>query len=128
MRYLLDTHTLLYFLSGSDDISKKALDCILDDANEIFISTASLWEIAIKASLGKLNLLAPFDELFPDQLEQNAIDILQIETAHLSAMMELEYHHRDPFDRLMMGQAIAENMIIVGKDGMFKKYPVNLLW
>ncbi len=78
MAYLLDTHTLLYFLSGSNEISQKALDCILDDENDIFISVACLWEIAIKSSIGKLNLLASFDDIFPSQLVHNSLEILPI--------------------------------------------------
>lgn len=128
MRALLDTNAFLWFISGSDKISSKAHDYIADFNNELVISSASLWEIAIKTSLGKLELLRPFEQLIPDQLDKNAIDILPIELNHISAIINLEFHHRDPFDRMIIAQSITENLPVITRDSMFSKYPVELIW
>ena len=101
MQALLDTNAFLWFISGSDRLSSKAHNYIADFENDLVISAASLWEIAIKTSLGKLELLSPFDQLLPSQLEKNAIAILSIELTHLTKTIDLEFHQRDPFDRLI---------------------------
>ncbi len=128
MRALLDTNAFLWFISGSDRLSSKASDYIADFNNDLVISKASLWEIAIKTSLGKLELLSPFDQLIPTQLEKNAIDVLPIELDHISGIINLEFHHRDPFDRLIIAQGITEQIPIVTSDRMFTKYPVEVIW
>ncbi len=128
MRALLDTNAFLWFISGSDRLSNKARDYIADFNNDLVISTASLWEIAIKTSLGKLELLSPFDQLIPTQLEKNAIDVLPIEQDHISGIINLEFHHRDPFDRLIIAQGITEQIPIITSDRMFTKYPVEVIW
>lgn len=89
---------------------------------------ASLWEIAIKAGLGKLSLAKPFGELIPEQLRENAIEVLPIEVEDLALVADLPFHHRDPFDRLILAQAIARRLPIVGNDPEFVKYAVELLW
>ncbi|SRR6266404_1402361 len=102
MRLLLDTHTFLWFFIGDNTLSRTARTLIEDESNEKFFSIASLWEIAIKVSIGKLTLTAPFDDIFPDQLAKNGIDVLTITPAHASAVTNLPFHHRDPFDRLLI--------------------------
>lgn len=128
MRFLLDTHTLLWFLMGDARLSDTALDLIQEAENEAFISIASLWEIAIKVSLGKLTLAQEFHELFPSQLEHNDFQILPAEPEHLSHLIGLPFHHKDPFDRLIICQAIHENLPIIGCDRVFSSYPIQLLW
>jgi len=128
MKALLDTNAFLWFISGSDKLTSKARDYIADLSNDLVISTASLWEIAIKTSIGKLELLSPFDQLIPTQLEKNAIDVLPIEQDHISGIINLEFHHRDPFDRLIIAQGITEQIPIITSDGMFAKYPVEVIW
>lgn len=128
MRALIDTSTLLWFISGSDKLSSTAREYICDLDNEIFISMVSLWEIAIKTSLGKLELLLPFDRLISEHLEQNAIMVLPIEKQHLPKLIDLAFHHRDPFDRLIIAQAMAEQMPVVTSDAAFGHYPVQLVW
>lgn len=128
MRALLDTNAFLWFISGSDRLSGKARSHIADFNNNLLLSTASLWEIAIKTSLGKLEMLSPFDQLIPAQLEKNAIDILSIELDHISKIIELELIHRDPFDRLIIAQGIAEQIPVITSDTMFDKYPVEIIW
>ncbi|MCU1264021.1 MAG: PilT protein domain protein [Acidobacteria bacterium] len=108
MRLLLDTHAFLWFIMGSGNLSVNARGLIENPANERLLSVACLWEIAIKTSLGKLTLSAPFEELVPAQLEVNGIDLLNINVDHLSTLITLPFHPRDPFDRLIIAQAIVE--------------------
>lgn len=125
MRLLLDTHVFLWFIMGSTHLSAEARALIEDEKNRKFISVASLWEIAIKSSIGKLTLSAPFDQLIPQQLSLNGFELLPIEVAHLAAVATLSFHHRDPFDRLLIAQAIVEKMPIVSVDSAFEAYNVT---
>ena len=102
MRYLLDTHTLLWFISEDKKLSDKARQLILDSSSEIFLSIASLWEIAIKVNIGKLALDEPFEQLFPKELHFHKIKILDITVDNLVQLTTLPPHHRDPFDRLIV--------------------------
>lgn len=128
MRLLLDTHTFLWFIGGDERISDKAKEAITDLENEVFLSVASLWEIAIKINIGKLKLPRPFGELIPEQLMQNEVTILRIELSHMARYVDLPLHHRDPFDRLIIVQAQMEEMPLVSKDDTFESYDVSLLW
>ena len=128
MKLLLDTHTFLWFIAGNLKLSSTARSLIEDLANEKFVSVVSLWEIAIKFSLGKLDLTDEFDILIPKQLEINGFEILPIETEHLSKVISLPFYHRDPFDRLLIAQAISENMQIISVDDIFDSYSTNRLW
>lgn len=128
MRVLLDTHTLLWFLTDDDRLSRYAHGVITDSASDVLVSTGSLWEIAIKASLGKLSLAAPFDQLFPAQLEAERIGVLPVELAHLAALASLPFHHRDPFDRLIISQALAEGVPVISRDTAFTSYACDVVW
>ena len=128
MRLLLDTHAFLWFIMGSANLSVNARALIEDPANERLLSVASLWEIAIKTSFGKLTLSAPFDELIPAQLKLNGIDLLNIKVDHLSTLTTLPFHHRDPFDRLIIAQAIVEKLPVISLDGTFDAYGVTRHW
>lgn len=128
MNVLLDAHALLWFLSGSSRLSARALACIQDTQNTIFVSPATLWEIGIKDSLGKLTLPEPFEQLFPARLEASGILILPILVPHLHQHRNLPPHHHDPFDRLVIAQALAEDMTLVSCDDEFPAYGVKLLW
>ncbi len=128
MQALLDTSAFLWFISGSDRLSNTARNHIADFNNELVISIASLWEIAIKTSIGKLELLSPFEQLIPVQLEKNNIEILPIEMDHLTATISLEFHHRDPFDRLIIAQGITEQIPVITSDSFFNKYPIDVIW
>jgi len=125
---LLDTHSLLWFLIGSPKLSSLARSLIDDPSVQPFLSMASLWEIAIKVSLGKLVLVPPLEELISHQLAQNGIALLEIQPKHLVVVSQLPYHHRDPFDRLMISQAIVEQLPIVSCDTLFDVYPITRLW
>lgn len=127
-RALLDTHAFIWFISGSEKLSRDARALIETRENRIFISAASLWEIAIKHGLGKLALDRPFDELIPEQLHRQQIETLQIELSHLSELMPLPLHHRDPFDRLIVAQAKAERLPIISVDGALDAYDIQRIW
>ncbi len=128
MKLLLDTHALLWFIGNNPQLSKASRQSIEDPANDKFVSAVSLWEIAIKISLEKLKLPRPFGEVFPHQLEVNGFELLPISCGQLIQLASLPFHHRDPFDRLLIAQAMADGMIIVTRDPEFSKYPANVLW
>lgn len=128
IRALLDTHAFLWFISGSERLSRPARELIEIPENTLLISAASLWEIAIKHGLGKLALDHPFHELIPEQLERQQIGILAIEVSHLTELLRLPLHHRDPFDRLLVAQALTEDLAIVSVDPALDPYGVRRLW
>jgi len=128
MNAILDAHDLLWFFAGSRKLSNNALECIQNPGNTLFVSPATLWEISIKAALGKLTLPQPFEELFPARLEESNILILPILVYHLHVQRRLAHHHHDPFDRLVIAQALAEDLILISCDFEFRSYGVQLLW
>ena len=128
MKYLLDTHTLLWFLSGDEKLSGRARLLINDPSNEKFLSIASLWEIAIKAGLGKIDLDKPFEQMFPERLDFNRIRILAITVDSLIKLATLPFHHRDPFDRLIIAQGLTEGLPIVSIYMVFDAYGINREW
>lgn len=128
MRILLDTHSLLWFVGGDERLSSQARSLIKDLDNEVLISFASLWEIVIKTGLGKLNLGAPFESFVEEHVLLNDIGILGIGLPHLDELNRLPQHHKDPFDRLILAQALAEDLPLVANDGKFAPYNVRLLW
>lgn len=128
MNLLLDTHALLWFLGGDARLSAKARSAIEDLGNTRLFSIASAWEIAIKVSLGKLSLTAPFHELIPRQLRANGVQLLGISPEHLNGLIALPFHHRDPFDRILVSQARVENAIVVSADAVLDSYGVARLW
>lgn len=121
MKYLIDTHTFLWFNDGAKEISQTAKTLIENKENEIIISIASLWEISIKSALGKLKISPTFETVIEDVV-QSEIDILPIEFSHLIIQNKMPFHHRDPFDRLLISQALAENIDIISKDAIFDNY------
>jgi PIN domain nuclease of toxin-antitoxin system len=128
MRLLLDTHSFLWFLEANPRLSAKAQSLIHDGANEVYLSVASLWEIAIKISLGKFQLAVPFREFAETQLSTNEISVLGITVGHIVEVAGLTFHHRDPFDRLLIAQAMIETMPIISADSAFDAYGVTRLW
>lgn len=128
MKLLLDTHTLLWFIAGSASLSAYARSLIEDVTNEKFVSIVSIRETAIKVSIGKMSLSATFDVLFPHQLEVNSFELLPVKIEHTSVVSTLPFHHRDPFDRLLIAQAIEEKMTLVSVDAVIDDYGVTRLW
>lgn len=128
MNILLDTHTFLWFVNDDSLLSEPAKRLIEDDASQPFLSAASLWEIAIKMSLGKLTLKQPYEIFIPEQLALNGIGILNIAITHTAAIAALPFHHRDPFDRLLIAQAKTENMPVVSADAAFDAYGIKRIW
>jgi PIN domain nuclease of toxin-antitoxin system len=126
VRQLLDTHTFLWFVMGNQRITAKLRAQIED--NENFVSVVSIWEIAIKYGIGKLNLEIPFDDFIDRQITPNGIQLLDIKLEHLKVVSTLPLHHRDPFDRLLIAQAIVEDIILISTDRVFSLYPVRLMW
>ena len=127
MKFLLDAHTFLWFIEDNPRLSTEAKK-LLESNVDLLISAGSLWEIAIKISIGKLTLTQPFEAFIPDQLAKNAIGLLPITVEHLVLVSALPFHHRDPFDRLLIAQAIAEQLSIVSIDEKFDSYSVNRVW
>ena len=128
MKLLLDTHTFLWFIGGNLNLSDTAKNTIENATNQRFISIATLWEISIKVSIGKLKLGLAFTELAEREVYGNAIEILEISSEHLDELVKLPFHHKDPFDRLIIAQSLVEKMTLVSKDAAFPSYPVKLLW
>ena len=127
MKLLLDTHTFLWFIDDSPQLSQRG-KALLEADNALLLSIASLWEIAIKLRLGKLTVGMPIEVLMTEQLTRNDIDVLPITVAHLIVVSTLPLHHRDPFDRLLIAQAMVEQMPIVSADPACDAYPVQRLW
>ncbi len=128
MRILLDTHSFLWFINADTQLSITARALIEEPTNQPFLSVASLWEMAIKISLGKLQLAQPFETLIPAQLRLNGIALLGITISHTAMVATLPFHHRDPFDRLLIAQARVEEIPIVSKDAAFDDYEITRLW
>lgn len=128
MNILLDTHTFLWFVQDDPKLSVVACALIEDGESRPFLSVASLWEIAIKLSLGKLQLTQPYEEFIPQQLAMNGIGILNVTIEHTAAVASLPFHHRDPFDRLLAVQTKIEEMTLVSADPAFDAYGVERVW
>ena len=128
MKYLLDTHTLLWIVTDNKKLSAKAKRCFLNKKNGIYLSIASLWEMAIKISLDKLKINQSLSEFCKKHIIGCNIKILEIKVEHLTKLESLKYKHRDPFDRLLVCQSLVENMAIISKDKVFSKYSVKRIW
>ena len=127
MNYLLDTHTFIWFGEKDPRLHTEVSARIKDSANDIFVSIASLWEIAIKVSLNKLDLHRSLDDIVRDVDESRTI-WLPIIPKYIRQVGQLPFHHRDPFDRLIIAQGLVEGMIIITKDPYFEKYGVLTQW
>ena len=128
MRVLVDTQVFLWWVEGTRVLPARARAALADPDNECLISLASAWELAIKAGLGKLKLSLPVKRFVVENVAANGFRMLDIGIAHVGRVETLALHHGDPFDRLLISQAIVENMTLVSADPEFSKYQVNLLW
>lgn len=127
MKLLIDTHTFLWFIHDDPNLSDRAASLLESDA-DLLLSTVSLWEIAIKVNLQKLTLPDAYEIFIPHQIQINSIEVLPIQISHLAVAAKLPLHHRDPFDRLLISQSIAEQISIVSIDQKFDGYVVDRLW
>ena len=128
MRALLDTHAFLWWITDNPQLSSRVREIISDGNNELFLSAASGWEIAIKAQLGRLNLPDNLEHFISEQLTINAIYGLPIQMSHALHVSVLPNHHHDPFDRILVAQAQLENLAILTADPRIARYPVKVIW
>ncbi|HEX8197289.1 MAG TPA: type II toxin-antitoxin system VapC family toxin [Pyrinomonadaceae bacterium] len=126
MQLLIDTHVLIWFLEGNKSLSKPHRQIISDSQNDVLVSIASLWEIAVKISLGKLTLAKPLADVIKQIAVEN-IEVLPILPKHTLQVSTLPFHHRDPFDRIIVAQSQVENLPIVTNDIEFNHYGIKLL-
>ena len=127
MRLLLDTHTIIWHVGHHASLSQTASAAIENPANQTYISAVSLWEMAIKSSLGKLTLRHPIREILATYKDAGAI-ILPISPEHTLATENLPWHHRDPFDRMLIAQAQYEGLTLVSRDSLFASYDLKIMW
>jgi len=128
MRILLDSHAFLWFVLRKPQLSRSADALISDPSNVVLVSPATCWEIAIKVGKNKLDLMASYDDFMRQGIEGNDCTILPIETRHTSLLTTMKPHHNDPFDRLIIAQAIAEQVPVISIDSAFDPYGVTRLW
>ncbi len=128
MRVLIDTHVFIWYVQSSDRLPSFVTAIINDGRNDILLSIASVWEMAIKQSTGKLNLGNPYASFISEQMKLNSMELLPVRLEHLNLITTLPLHHRDPFDRLLIARAIAENILFISADSVFSLYPVRLMW
>lgn len=128
MKLLLDTHTFLWLVEGSPNLSPAAQTALADSANELFLSVASVWELAIKIGNKKLALADPLGGFVGKWTATYQITRLPIDTPHAVAVTGLPDHHRDPFDRILIAQALVEGMTLASADAKLASYPVPILW
>lgn len=126
MNNLLDTHVIIWFINGEDKISNSARNAIESKTSINYVSIASLWEMAIKISIGKLELKTSFSEII-NQFSINNFQLLPISAEDTLLISKLPFHHRDPFDRLMVAQCINNNLTLISKDSFLKEYSINLI-
>jgi PIN domain nuclease of toxin-antitoxin system len=128
MKVLLDTHAFLWLVTDDDRLSKTARQTFLDTKNGLFFSAASLWEICIKNSLGKISLKGQWFKTIQDEMVNNAIQWLPIEMPHCAEVTKLPFHHRDPFDRMLIAQAMVEEMQLLSRDTLLSAYAIKRIW
>lgn len=130
MKLLLDTHTFLWFAVASlgNNLPQPTRELLEEQSNALYLSTASPWEVAIKVSIGKLNLPQPIRQIVQTEINNNDLNLLDIRLAHLDVVERLPFYHKDPFDRLLIAQAQVEGFIVVSIDAAFDLYGVNRLW
>ena len=128
MKLLLDTHAFIWWDSDPSKLSADALEALQDREGLVMLSVASVWEMQIKSQLGRLTLDLPLAEIVRTQKSANGIQILPVELEHVLALDALPQHHRDPFDRILVAQATAEDAVLVSGDSKLSRYAVQLIW
>ena len=127
MNLLLDTHIFLWFVNDDPRLSNRLKDLIENENNFSYLSIASIWEMSIKYNLGKLTLAPSYEEFVDREVMASSINLLNIELEHLKINATLPFHHRDPFDRIIISQSMAENIPIITRDSVFNQYSVILV-
>lgn len=128
MKALLETHTFLWWITDNPHLSSRVREIIKDSDNDIFLSAASGWEMVIKAQLGRLHLPEKLENFISEQLTINAILSLPVEMSHALYVYALPNYHRDPFDRVIIAQAVLEHLPLLTTDPQIAKYPVEIIW
>jgi PIN domain nuclease of toxin-antitoxin system len=128
MALLLDTHAFLWWVDGSPRLPKRARAAIGRPGEQVIVSLASCWEMAIKVSLGRLKLSAPLDRFVAEHMAASGFQPLALTLTHVARVATLPFHHRDPFDRLLAAQALDESMEIVSADRIFTRYDIKRIW
>jgi PIN domain nuclease of toxin-antitoxin system len=128
MKVLLDTHAFLWSITGDDRLSKTAEEIFLDPDNNLFFSAASFWEICIKMNLGKLSLKRGWFKTIQEEMRINAVQWLPVEMRHCVELTKLPFHHRDPFDRMLIAQAMTEELQLLSRDSRLSAYEINRNW
>lgn len=128
MKLLLDTHAFIWWDENPDKLGPASRQACSDPNNDLVLSTASVWEIQLKQMVGKLTLSKPLRELIEEQARQNGMEISPVQVEHILRLDSLAFHHRDPFDRILIAPAQVEGWTIVTHDGAFKQYGVPVLW
>ena len=128
MKLLLDSHAFLWFVAGDERLSPLARAAIEDSSNDRFLSVASVWEMAIKHSQGRLRLSPGFGEFIAGETRRNSIELAAIELAHALVVAEFPFHHRDPFDRLLAAQCTIERLVLVSGDAVMDSYGIERIW
>ncbi len=127
MKLLLDTHVFIWWAHNPEKLSHAALSALQDEANDLLLSVASVWEMQIKIHLGQLKLSLPLKDLIKNQQETNDLSVSPVTLTHVLALDALPFHHQDPFDRLLIAQSIEEGLTLVSEDSQFSAYSVKLL-
>jgi PIN domain nuclease of toxin-antitoxin system len=128
MKLLVDTQAFLWIVKADERLSRTARDAFLEATNPVYLSLASIWELAIKISIGKLTIDAPLDVFVAEHVKGNDIQIAQISLAHLYRIETLPFFHRDPFDRLIIAQCLADDYTVLSADTCFDAYAVRRMW
>lgn len=128
MKALLDTHALLWFIHGDKRLSARSREILLDQQSKLFYSLVSIWEITIKESLGKIKLSKGWLKSIESELKVNGVLQADIDFRTFKTLNSLPFHHRDPFDRLIISQAISKDLTILSRDTVFKQYTSNVIW
>ncbi len=128
MNVLLDTHAFLWAITGDEQLSETARETFLNPANSLFFSAVSMWEICIKISLGKLSLKRGWLKKIQNELMINTVQWLPVEMPHCAELTKLPFHHRDPFDRMLIAQARVEDFQVLSRDVRLSAYDIKRLW
>jgi len=128
VKYLLDTHTFLWWISDNPALSQKAREIISDSANDIYLGAGSVWELAIKTRAGKLALDGELESFVGKHLQSNSFQMLPITLPHAAKVQKLPNKHRDPFDQMLAAQSLVEGMPLISKDQIIAGFGAEVVW